>query len=130
MAFLLLLLFAAMFLPVFLGFRRQRRELARQSTMQNSLAVGDRVQTYAGLQGTIVAFDEETVDLEIAPNVVTQWTRMAIREKVVPADAETLGDTDTSDEDLASDERADEFTETESPSLSKSRDDDRPGLSN
>lgn len=108
MAFLLLLLFAVMFLPVFLGFRRQKRELARQSELQGSLEIGDTVVTFSGLHGTIDDLDDETVYLEIAPDVVTRWTRMAIREKV----AETAFEYDDGDDDYEGDETVDEVVVT------------------
>lgn len=134
MAFLLLLLFAVMFLPVFLGFRRQKREMARQSEVQNGLEVGDTVVTFSGLHGRIDELGEDTVDLEIAPDIVTRWSRIAIREKV--ADADYDDDSDHDDEDVydeavettvddASAARA--TTDASTPSLTKADGDARPG---
>ncbi|MDQ3762641.1 MAG: preprotein translocase subunit YajC [Actinomycetota bacterium] len=79
----LLLMFAALVLPMILGARRQRRAMAEAQQLQNSLTNGDRVMTTSGLQGTVVSSaDDTTIDLEIAPGVRTTWLRAAIREKI------------------------------------------------
>ncbi|MFQ6397177.1 preprotein translocase subunit YajC [Nocardia sp. KC 131] len=74
------LLLLALFVPMFLMSRRQKRETAKVSEMQDSLKVGDQVTTTSGLYGTVVDLDDITVDLEIAEEVVTTWLRQAIRE--------------------------------------------------
>ena len=63
---------------------RQRKKLAsQQESLQNSLTVGDVVVMTSGISGTIVDTDDEkTIDLEIAPDVVTTWLRAAVREKI------------------------------------------------
>lgn len=60
---------------------KQRKALKTLREMQDSLAVGDRVLTTSGLHATIVTVGEETLGLEIAPGVRTQWDRRVIREK-------------------------------------------------
>lgn len=73
-----------LFIPIFLSGRKQRRQMAEMQQMQSELAVGDIVVTTSGLRATVVdASYEETVDLEIADDVVTTWVRAAVREKVV-----------------------------------------------
>jgi preprotein translocase subunit YajC len=52
--------------------------------LHESLRPGDRVHTTSGLQATIVAIADDTVDLEIAPGVVTTWMKLAIRDRIVP----------------------------------------------
>ncbi|MBQ7807956.1 preprotein translocase subunit YajC, partial [Rhodococcus sp. (in: high G+C Gram-positive bacteria)] len=47
------LLILALLVPMFLGMRKQKKALAATSEMQDSLQVGDRVQTTAGLYATI-----------------------------------------------------------------------------
>lgn len=79
------LLIVALLVPMFLGMRRQRREVANQARMQDSLKVGDQVTTTSGLYGTVVSLDPTTVDLEIAEDVITTWLRAAVRD-VRPAD--------------------------------------------
>lgn len=77
------LLILALLVPMFLGMRKQKKALAATSEMQDSLQVGDRLQTTAGLYATIASLDDDTVDLEIADGVITTWSRLVIRERVV-----------------------------------------------
>ena len=91
------LLILALLVPMFLGMRKQKKALAATSEMQDSLQVGDRVQTTAGLYATIDSLDDDTVDLEIADGVITTWSRLVIRERVV----ETT-ETDEYDDDSVS----------------------------
>ncbi|MFM9376151.1 preprotein translocase subunit YajC [Gordonia sp. VNK21] len=93
--FPLLLALAAAFL--FMSFRNQKKRAAAMTEMQNQAVSGARVQLHAGLFGTIVGDSEgPTVDVEIAPGVVTTWNRLAIRE-VVSDDAETFDDLENSE---------------------------------
>ena len=71
------LLIVALLVPMFLGMRRQRKEVTKQAEMQDSLKIGDHVTTTSGLYGTIVGLDPATVDLEIAEDVITTWLRAA-----------------------------------------------------
>ena len=86
---ILLLAFLAM---MFLTSRKQRRQAQETQLMQSNLPEGAVVTTTCGLRATVVdASYEETVDLEIAPGVVTTWLRAAVRETVNeddPADAD------------------------------------------
>ncbi|QBS40049.1 preprotein translocase subunit YajC [Nocardia sp. CS682] len=91
------LLLVALLVPMFLGVRRQKREAAKVTEMQDSLKVGDQVITTSGLYGTVVDLDDTTVDLEIAEEVVTTWLRAAIRE--VRVETETEAGTDAIDTD-------------------------------
>ena len=98
--FLLLL-----FIPIFLSGRKQRRQMQEAQRLQSSLQVGDVVTTTSGLRGTVVdASYEETIDLEIADDVVTTWMRAAVRDRVVDASADTAATTDDGplDADVAS----------------------------
>jgi preprotein translocase subunit YajC len=87
--------------------RRQRRAMRATIDLQDSLRPGDRVHTTSGLQATIAAITDDTVDLEIAPGVVTTWMKLAIRDKILP---------DT-DEDILEDEAADEDDELDDDDL-------------
>lgn len=91
---LLLLFVAALALPLFLGSRRQRRAMRESQEMQGSLAVGDRVMTTSGMHATVVGLAEDTLELEIAPGVVTTWVRQAIREKLTTTDEDSAEDED------------------------------------
>src|SRR6516165_7637754 len=71
--------------------RRQRRAMQATIDLQESLRPGDRVHTTSGLQATIVAITDDTVDLEIAPGVVTTWMKLAIRERILPDEPDDEG---------------------------------------
>lgn len=90
---ILLLAFVAM---IFLSGRKQRRQVQETQLMQSNLCEGDVVNTTSGLRGTVVdASYEETIDLEIAPGVVTTWLRGAVRDtvsEVEPVDADSSTD--------------------------------------
>ena len=77
--------------------RRQRATMQATIDLHESLQPGDRVHTTSGLQATVAAITDDTVDLEISPGVVTTWMKLAIRDKIVPEDIEDL------DEDLNED---------------------------
>ena len=77
-----------LFVPLLLSFRKQRRQFAEMQQLQSSLTVGDRVLTTSGMHATIIATDDDTIDLEIAPGVVTTWVRQAVRERIQEHDTE------------------------------------------
>ncbi len=81
---------------MYMASRRQKKEAKAVSDMQAALTAGDEVMTTSGLHGTIVDLDEDTVDLEIAPGVVTTWNRLAVRARVTVDVTEDV----TEDEDL------------------------------
>ncbi|WP_278312977.1 preprotein translocase subunit YajC [Lolliginicoccus levis] len=91
MELLLPLLILLLLVPMFLSVRRQKKEMDRQAALQDSLSVGDRIMTTSGLYGTIMAVEDTTVELEIAPGVVATWMRLAIRD-VIREDIEEDGD--------------------------------------
>lgn len=80
--FLLPLLLVALVVPMFLGRRRQQRAMAETAAFQDSLVVGERVMTTAGLYATLVGLDETTVELEVAPGIITTWSRLIVKERV------------------------------------------------
>jgi preprotein translocase subunit YajC len=69
---------------MFFASRRQKRAMQATIDLHESLRVGDRVHTTSGLQGTITHITDDTVDLEIAPGVVTTWMKLAIRDRIEP----------------------------------------------
>lgn len=82
LSFLPLILIMGAFM--FFASRRQRKAMQSTIDLHASLRAGDRVNTTSGLQGTIVGLDDDTVDLEIAPGVVTRWVKMAVRDRIEP----------------------------------------------
>ncbi|KZB86237.1 preprotein translocase subunit YajC [Amycolatopsis regifaucium] len=96
-----LLLMLVVAIPLVMGTRKQKKAAAAQQELLSSLAPGDRVMTTSGLYASVAdASADTTIDLEIAPGVVTTWLRQAVREKVEPV-VET-------DEDILDDEAVDE----------------------
>jgi preprotein translocase subunit YajC len=80
-----LLLVLVLAVPLVMSSRKQKKQQAAQQELMSSLAPGDRVMTTSGLYGTVAdASGDNTIDIEIAPGVVTTWLRLAIREKVEP----------------------------------------------
>jgi preprotein translocase subunit YajC len=78
--------------------RRQRRAMQATIDLHDSLQPGDRVHTTSGLEATVVAITEDTVDLEIAPGVMTTWMKLAIRDRILPEDPEDFDEDDDQDE--------------------------------
>jgi preprotein translocase subunit YajC len=81
-------------LGVFMFFASRRQKRAMQATidLHESLRIGDKVQTTSGLHGTIKRITDDTVDLEIAPGVVTTWVKLAIRDRIDPEILDTGAD--------------------------------------
>jgi preprotein translocase subunit YajC len=69
---------------MFFASRRQKRAMQATIDLHESLTVGDRVQTTSGLLGTITHITDDTVDLEIAPGIVTTWVKLAVGGRVEP----------------------------------------------
>ncbi|MCD2185705.1 preprotein translocase subunit YajC [Actinomycetospora soli] len=79
---------------IFFSNRQRKKQQQQQEDLQNSISVGDVVLMTSGISGTVVDTDDErTIDLEIAPDVITTWLRAAVREKLSSdADAVALAD--------------------------------------
>lgn len=88
--------------------RRQRRAMQATIDLHDSLQPGERVHTTSGLEATIVAIADDTIDLEIAPGVVTTWMKLAIRDRILPdddIDEELNEDLDKDVDDVAGESR-------------------------
>lgn len=99
-----LLLMVVVAVPLVMGSRKQKRAAAAQQELQGSLSEGDRVMTTSGLYGTVAdTSSETTIDVEIAPGVVTTWLRQAVREKVQPeAEELSMDDSEKIEDDASS----------------------------
>jgi preprotein translocase subunit YajC len=84
----------------FLMIRPQQRRKQQAAQKQNTLGVGARVRTTAGLYATVVAVDGDDVILEIAPGVEARYMRRAVMDVVSPGE--------TADEEVAEDVAADD----------------------
>jgi preprotein translocase subunit YajC len=67
---------------MFFASRRQKKAMQATIDLHESLTVGDRIHTTSGLQATIAGIGDDTVDLEIAPGVVTTWMKLAVRDRI------------------------------------------------
>ncbi|AKK27387.1 preprotein translocase subunit YajC [Mycobacterium sp. EPa45] len=90
--------------------RRQRKAMQATIDLHESLTIGDRVHTTSGLQATITGITDDTVDLEIAPGVVTTWMKLAIRDRI----EDEVDDTDADEVGGAT-----ELTESDADRLTK-----------
>lgn len=85
---LLLFIFALFALPTLIMSRSHRKRVEEAKQLQSSIVPGDKIISVSGFHGTVVAGDEETVDLEIAPGVVVTMERVGvyklIRKRVEP----------------------------------------------
>jgi preprotein translocase subunit YajC len=98
---------------MFFASRRQKKAMQATIDLHNSLTIGDRVHTTSGLQGTIAGITDDTVDLEIAPGVVTTWMKIAIRDRIVDDFDDDTDDADDADVDYeAHESTATEVTES------------------
>ena len=86
--FLIVLFGAAWLLFVLPARRRKMSHVA----MQESIGVGDDIITAGGLHGTVTAFEDDTVKVEIAPGVVATLDRRAVA--AVAREVEVEVDTD------------------------------------
>lgn len=82
MELLLPLLIVALFVMMLMQMMRQRKQMKQIEQLQDQIGPGERIMTTAGLHATVVAVGEGTVDLQIAPGVVTTWDRRIIRERL------------------------------------------------
>ena len=71
---------------MFFASRRQKKAMQATIDLHNSLKVGDRVHTTSGLEAEIKAITDDTVQLEIAPGIVTTWMKLAVRDRITPDD--------------------------------------------
>jgi preprotein translocase subunit YajC len=65
----------------------QRRRQQQQRRLLAELTPGDEVVTIGGLYGRITALDEESVQLEIAPETSVRVTKAALAARVAPPEA-------------------------------------------
>jgi preprotein translocase subunit YajC len=92
--FLPLLIVVGFFM--FVASRRQKKAMQATIDLHESLQIGDRVHTTSGMEATIAGITDDSVELEIAPGVVTTWMKLAIRDRIE----------DDEDEDEDDDENA------------------------
>jgi preprotein translocase subunit YajC len=100
-AIYLVILVAAFY---FLIVRPQRRNAMVRRQLLNAVEVGDEIVTSGGVYGTVVAIDDETLEVEIASGVVVKVVRGAVAARVT---AGADDDEDEQDEDERDDDEQD-----------------------
>lgn len=88
---LLLVLLLILIAPSFFMMRKQRRRQNEMTQMQANLQVGQRVVTASGMHATIVGLEGDQIALEIAPDVITTWERIAVIRTVDEENPELVG---------------------------------------
>ncbi|MGY4651812.1 preprotein translocase subunit YajC [Mycobacterium sp. URHB0021] len=96
---------------MFFASRRQKKAMQATIDLHNSLLVGDRVHTTSGLRATIAGITDDTVDLEIAPGVVTTWMKLAVRDRITDDIDDVEDDEAGTDVDETPESTATELTE-------------------
>lgn len=96
---------------MFFASRRQKKAMQATIDLHNSLQIGDRIHTTSGLEGTIAGITDDTVDLEIAPGVITTWMKLAVRDKI----EDDFDEDDDYEDDDFSDAESTATEVTESP---------------
>jgi preprotein translocase subunit YajC len=96
-AIYLVILVAAFYLLIV---RPQRRNALVRRQLLNAVEVGDEIVTSGGVYGTVLAIDDETLDVEIAPGVVVKVARGAVAARITAgADVDADDDEDADDGD-------------------------------
>lgn len=107
----LFLPFLALFGVIIYMQTRQRKKIqARQADLQAALSVGAPIMLTCGLYGDVAGLDDATVDVEIAPGVVSRFARAAVLEVRTEDKEPDIADSDT---DSEIDTEVDTDTDTE-----------------
>jgi preprotein translocase subunit YajC len=101
----------------FLLIRPQRRQRQAHQRLVQSVDVGDEVVTIGGLYGTVRSVDDESISLEVAPNVEVKFSRAAIARKLVYDDEYEDEYEDAADDDQSEpQDEADDQEQGQEPS--------------
>jgi preprotein translocase subunit YajC len=127
--FTFILLIALVFVGFyFLLIRPQRRRQQQVAQQQNTVSLGARVRTTAGMYATVTAVDGDDVVLEVAPGVEVRYLKRAIMEVIAPGDGDGTDGQDAEDMSYADDEPEDVDAHEDDGSaeddLADTRDDD------
>ncbi|GAA4740077.1 preprotein translocase subunit YajC [Gordonia alkaliphila] len=100
------LMLALLVVFLFISFRNQKKRTQAMNELKAQAVPGARIQLSCGLFGTVHSDDGgESVEVEIAPGVITTWNRLAIRD-VIADEAPEYTPGDNPREDLPGVEKA------------------------
>jgi preprotein translocase subunit YajC len=94
-------------IAIVLMFRSQKKRQSQMQQMQTSLEPGAGVRTIGGLYAQVKAVNDETVELEIAPGVVTHFTKSAIAAVLDPQEYDAIINGRPGDDELPEPEAED-----------------------
>ncbi|MGW3045013.1 preprotein translocase subunit YajC [Kitasatospora sp. NPDC001159] len=94
-------------IAIVLMFRSQKKRQSQMQQMQTSLEPGAGVRTIGGLYAQVKAVNYETVELEIAPGVVTHFTKSAIAAVLDPQEYDAIINGRPAEDELPESEDAD-----------------------
>ncbi|MGW4892816.1 preprotein translocase subunit YajC [Kitasatospora sp. NPDC004240] len=77
-------------LAIVVMFRAQKKRQQAMQQMQTALEPGAGVRTIGGLYAQVKAVNDETVELEIAPGVVSHFTKSAIAAVLEPQEYDAI----------------------------------------
>ena len=103
-AIYLVILVAAFY---FLIVRPQRRNAMIRRQLLNAVEVGDEIVTTGGVYGTVTSIADDTLEVEIAPDVVVKIARGAVGARITPESEYDEDDEEYEDEDEADDDEWD-----------------------
>ncbi|MFE2726205.1 preprotein translocase subunit YajC [Kitasatospora sp. NPDC059327] len=101
-------------IAIVLMFRSQKKRQQQQQHMQTALEPGAGVRTIGGLYAQVKAVNEETVELEIAPGVVTHFTKSAIAAVLDPQEYDAIINGRPAEDELSESEDGEADTDAES----------------
>ncbi|MFI6845727.1 preprotein translocase subunit YajC [Kitasatospora sp. NBC_00085] len=94
-------------IAIVLMFRSQKKRQSQMQQMQTALEPGAGVRTIGGLYAQVKAVNDETIELEIAPGVVTHFTKSAIAAVLEPAEYDAIINGRPADDELPEPEAED-----------------------
>jgi preprotein translocase subunit YajC len=95
-AIYLVILVAAFY---FLIVRPQRRNAMIRRQLLNAVDVGDEIVTTGGVYGTVTSIADDTLEVEIAPDVIVKIARGAVGARIAPESEYEDDEDDEDDED-------------------------------
>src|SRR5437879_5341726 len=85
---------------LFMLFRSNKKRQDQAKEMRSAMEPGSGVRTIGGMYALVKAVNEETVELEIAPGVVTHYTRSAIAAVLDPQEYDAIINGRPTDDEL------------------------------
>ncbi|GAA2248223.1 MULTISPECIES: preprotein translocase subunit YajC [Kitasatospora] len=116
-----LLLPLVMIAVLFMLFRSNKKRQEQATQMRSAMEPGSGVRTIGGMYALVKSVNEETVELEIAPGVVTHFIKSAIAAVLDPQEYDAIINGRPA-EDEPADEVADEEEAADAKPLSLEKD--------